>query len=102
MRKKGEKYASLVLNGEEWVFNRSNAGETISGQEKDEDSLLGIRRMPFGGKETTEIIVVMDGFSLEIFEDGKALSSTVYPELDADGIYLSVDADECVYVREDI
>lgn len=102
LRKKGKKHASFAFNGEEWVFNRANVGEAISGQEKDEDSLLGIRRMPFGGKQTTEITVVMDEFSLEIFENGKALSSTVYPDLDADGIYLSVDADECVYVRETI
>ena len=88
-------------NGE-WVFSRANVGERILGQEKDEDSLAGIRRMPFGGKEMTELTIVLDEFSVEIFENGKALSSTIYPDTDADDISLTVDADECVYVRESI
>ena len=100
IRKKGEKCARLALKNGEWVFDRSNAGEAILGQEKNADSLAGIRRMPFGGKETTELTVVLDAFSVEIFENGKALSSTVYPDLDAEEISLTVDADECVYVRE--
>ncbi|MBQ8395257.1 MAG: glycoside hydrolase family 32 protein [Clostridia bacterium] len=100
LRKKGENCALLTLQNGEWVFDRSRAGEAITGVEKDEDSLRGIRRMPFGGEETTELIVVMDTFSVEIFENGKALSATIYPEEDAEGICLSVDADECLYRRE--
>ncbi len=102
VRKKGENSANLALNKDEWIFNRANAGEQIIGQEKDEDSLAGIRRMPFGKKEITELTVVLDEFSVEIFENGKALSSTVYPKENADGILLKVDADECEYVREEI
>lgn len=102
MREKGEKYAYLTLNGSEWVFCRAKVGEPILGQEKDADSLAGIRRMPFSGKDSVELTVVMDEFSLEIFENGKALSATVYPEANAEKISLSVDADECVYVRETI
>ena len=102
IRKKGEKYAYLALENGEWVFSRANVGERILGQEKDEDSLAGIRRMPFGGKEMTELTIVLDEFSVEIFENGKALSSTIYPDTDAEDISLTVDADECVYVRESI
>ena len=102
IRKKGERCAYFALENGEWVFNRANVGEQISGQEKDADSLAGIRRMPFGGKELTELTVVLDEFSVEIFENGKALSSTIYPDLDAEDICLTVDADECTYVRESI
>ena len=102
IRKKGEKCACLTLKNGEWVFSRANVGERILGTEKDADSLAGIRRMPFSGKEIAELTVVLDEFSVEIFENGKALSSTVYPDADADEIALRVDADECVYVRESI
>jgi hypothetical protein len=44
----------------------------------------------------------LDEFSVEFFENGKALSSTIYPDIDADGICLTVDADECIYSREKI
>lgn len=102
LRKKGENYASFALENGEWVFDRSRVGEPIAGAEKDDDSLNGIRRMPFSGKETTELTVVMDEFSVEIFENGKALSATLYPEEDADEIRLTVDAKECTYRRERI
>ncbi len=102
LRQKGENYALLELLNGEWVFDRSRAGEKIVGVEKDQDSLAGIRRMPFSGGAETVLTVVLDEFSVEIFENGKALSATVYPELDADGICLTVDADECVYVRESV
>lgn len=102
LRKKGDKCAYLTLKDGEWVFNRANVGESILGQEKNEDSLAGIRRMPFGGKEETCLTIVMDEFSVEIFENGKALSSTYYPDLDADEIFLTVEADDCVYIREKI
>ena len=100
LREKDGKYALLTLKDGEWVFDRSRVAESIVGVEKDEDSLAGIRRMPFGGGE--ELTVVLDEFSVEIFENGKALSSTVYPAVYASGICLTVDADECVYIREKI
>ena len=102
IRRKGDNYALLKLNGDEWVFDRSRAGEQINGQEKDEDSLSGIRRMPYNKKKITSLTIVLDEFSVEIFEDGKALSSTVYPSVDADGLELKVKADSCSYVREEI
>lgn len=101
LRKKGDAFAELRLDGE-WIFDRSRSGEKISGEEKDEDSLNGIRRMPFNGGKICELVIVSDEFSLEIFADGKALSATVYPEADADGLELSVKADKCKYVRSKI
>lgn len=102
MRKKGEKYAKFSLENGEWIFNRANAGERIEGVEKDEDSIAGMRRMPFSKKERTEITIVFDEFSIEIFENGKSLSATVYPELDAEDLELFIDADNCTYKREEI
>ena len=99
MRKKGLNYASFSLDGKEWVFNRSRAGEQINGVEKDADSLAGIRRMPFKESEKTEITIVSDEFSLEIFVNGKALSSTVYPAPDADGLELEISASDCTYTK---
>ena len=99
LRKGGENYTSISLVGENWVFDRSKSGEDIVGAEKDDLSLSGRRIMPLGSKDKTEITIVLDKYSIEFFEGGRALSSTVYPPSDADGIELSVDAKRCEYVR---
>ncbi len=102
LRSNGENYTSMALREGEWVFDRSKSGETIVGAEKDADSLNGIRRMPYSGNDEVTLTIVMDEFSLEIFEDGRALSSTVYPPVGADGIELTVKADSCQYERSDV
>ena len=102
LRSNGENYTRLTLNDGEWVFDRSKSGEIIRGAEKDEDSLNGIRRMPYSGKEETIITIVMDEFSVEIFEDGRALSSTIYPPFDGNCLELTVKAQNCQYERADI
>lgn len=102
MRSNSANYTSLILKNGEWVFDRSKSGEAISGVEKDADSLAGIRRMPFSGKEETTLTIVMDDFSVEIFEDGRALTSTIYPPDDADGFELTVKATSCHYERADV
>ena len=93
----GDNYTELTLGDGEWVFDRSRSGEAIIGAEKDSDSLSGIRRMPYSGKENVTLTVVLDEFSIEIFEDGRALSSTVYPPETADGLTLKVKAKSCTY-----
>ena len=98
----GENYTSLTLIDGEWVFDRSKSGEDIVGVEKDEDSLNGVRRMPFSGNKDVTLTIVMDEFSVEIFEDGRALSSTIYPPEYADGLELSVNATSWHYERADI
>ncbi len=95
-------FTTLALENGEWVFDRSKSGTEIRVHEKDPDSVRGIRRMPFSAKADTELTVVIDKFSVEIFEDGRALTSTVYPPLEADGLELSLDADCAEYKRWDV
>lgn len=102
MRSDGTSYTSISLKNGEWVFDRSKSGEAIIGVEKDSDSLNGIRRMPFSNKKETTITIVMDEFSVEIFEDGRALSSTIYPPQSADGFELTAKAESCIYERANI
>lgn len=103
LRKKGEMYTSFCLKNGEWVFDRSHSGEKIEGKERDGDSLAGIRRMPFTDNSVdTEITVVLDEFSVEIFVNGKVLSATIYPDYDADGLELEVNADNCTVQRFDV
>ena len=102
MRSNGDNFTSMALKDGEWVFDRSKSGEAIVGAEKDQDSLMGIRRMPCSGKKEITITVVMDEFSLEIFEDGRVMSSTIYPPCDADSLELCVKATSCEYTRSEI
>ena len=99
MRSNGVNYTQLTLNDGEWVFDRSKSGEAIIGVEKDPDSLNGIRRMPCSGKKEITLTIVMDAFSVEIFEDGRVLSSTIYPPDDADTLEITVKSDSCQYER---
>lgn len=95
-------HTSFTLGDGEWIFDRSASGMEIRGNEKDPDSVCGIRRMPYSGKPDTELTFVIDKFSVEIFEDGKTLTSTVYPPLDADGLELEIDCDSCTYTHYEI
>lgn len=102
LRSDGSNYTSLTLSNGQWVFDRSKSGEAIVGAEKDDDSLNGIRRMPFSGNKEITLTIVMDDFSVEVFEDGRAMSSTIYPPDGADGIELEVKARGCLYERADV
>lgn len=102
MRSNGDNFTSLTLKGGEWVFDRSKSGEVITGEETDPDSLNGIRRMPCSKGEEITLTIVMDDFSVEIFEGGRTLTSTIYPPEDADGFELTVNAESCQYERADV
>ena len=102
LRSNENAYTSLVLEGDKWVFDRSKSGEKIVGVEKDQDSLNGIRRMPFSGGKECELTLVMDKYSVEIFEGGKSLTATIYPPENAFELRLEVDAKSCEYIREEI
>ena len=102
MRSDGEHYTELTLREGQWVFDRSKSGEAIVGAEKDADSLNGIRRMPCSKEKEMTITIVMDEFSVEIFEGGRALSSTIYPPENAEEILLAVQADSWQYERAEI
>ena len=100
LRAEEDRYTKTTLENGEWIFDRSGSGEKIEGRETDEDSLHGIRRMPFADKETTEIEIVLDEFSVEFFADGKSLSSTIYPDPSReDGSYFMIDAEEYSYEK---
>jgi len=99
LRKKGDNYALLKLENQQWIFDRSKAGEEIKGVETDELSLSGIRVMPCDNQSKQGITIVMDLFSVEIFINGKSLTSTIYPDLDSNGVELEVVADLCDYER---
>ncbi len=58
--------------------------------------------MPYSASDEVTLTIVMDEFSVEIFEDGRAMSSTIYPPEGADGIELTVKADSCEYTRADV
>ena len=102
MRSNGTNCTELTLDDGRWVFNRSRSGEIIVGVEKDEDSKNGIRRMPCSYNKEITLTIVMDDFSVEIFEDGRSMSSAIYPPEGADGIELIVKADACEYTRAEI
>ncbi len=98
-RKKGDDYASFDLQDGQWVFNRSKCGKQIAVSETDADSVNGIRRMPAIGGKDTHVEIVSDLYSLEFFVDGMAMSSLVYPDRDADGLEIVVDAENSVYKK---
>lgn len=100
LRDNGQNYTSLTLKDNKWVFDRSKSGDEIKGVEEDQDSLMGIRRMPCSNNDEITLTIVMDKYSVEIFEDGRALSSTIYPPEDAVNLTLKVKAKSCVYTKE--
>ena len=99
LRDNGENCTELCLKDGEWVFCRARSGEEVKGVEKDADSLAGIRRMPCSMKDEITLTIVMDDFSVEIFEDGNAMSSTIYPPENAVGLALKVEANACTYQK---
>ena len=50
----------------------------------------------------TEIEIVSDLFSLEIFVNGISMSNVICPPLGADGLELSISARSCQYTRYEI
>ena len=102
LRDNGENYTTLCLENGKWVFNRSHSGEEIIGVETDADTLLGIRRMPYSNNNEVTLTIVMDKYSVEIFENGNALTSTIYPPKDAINLTLTVKAKSCAYIKEEI
>lgn len=89
-RKGKEHSTTFKFFNDEWVFDRSKSGEVIKGVETDEDSLKGVRRMPYLKKDKHEIYFVLDEFSVEIFVDGLSLTSTIYPDKKDDLLRINV------------
>lgn len=98
--REGEKHVTTFdLINNEWVFNRSKSGEVIWGNETDEDSLNGIRRMGYEKKDKHEIYIVLDEFSVELFVDGISMTSLIYPDLEEDLLSLDIEADEVILTK---
>ena len=95
--RKGQNHQTIFkLENNEWIFDRSLSGEEIKGNEKDEDSLNQIRRMPYIKNKEHEIYLVLDEFSVELFVDGKSLTSLIYPEDEDDLLDLNITADKVI------
>ena len=88
----GKEETTFVLKGDEWIFDRSKSGVEIQGSEKDGLSKKGIRIMPYIKKEKHDVYIVLDEFSIEIFVDGKSLTSLIYPHQDSDLFTLKIKA----------
>ncbi len=97
LRKKEDQETRFYLKDDEWIFDRSKSGEKIFGVEKDEDSLLEIRRMPLKRRDKCGIVIVSDEFSVEIFVDGRALTSTIYPDRDACNLIIDCNCSKIAY-----
>lgn len=92
VKKSDTETTKIGIEGGFLVFDRSRSGEKIEGAEKDALSLAQIRKIPLNNVEDLKIQVVVDRFSVEVFAEGKAMSNTVYPKADANGVELNVDA----------
>ncbi len=90
MRKGTKHETSFALIDNEWVFCRKDSGEELFGKETDEDSINGIRRMPYVDSKNHIIYLVMDEFSIELFIDGKSMTSLIYPDEEDDLLRLNV------------
>ena len=92
LRKGKEHQTTFKLENNEWVFDRSMSGEQITGVETDYESLHGLRKMPYVPHKNHEIYLLLDEFSIEIFVDGKSMTSLIYPDLEDDLLDLRIKA----------
>ena len=85
----------FYLEKDLFYFDRSHSGEKILGEEKDNFSLNGIRKMPYLKKGKTTIYFVLDKYSIEIFVNGISMSNVIYPKEDSDLFLLDVEGLGC-------
>ena len=83
----------FYLQNNEFYFDRSHSGEPLYGDEKDELSLMGIRKMPYYKKDKDLIYIVLDKFSVEIFVNGISMSNLIYPKESSDSFTISLKAE---------
>ena len=88
-----DEITKFYLDGNEFIFDRSQSGEKIVGREEDELSLQGKRKMPYLKEKLDTIYIVLDKYSIEIFANGIAMTSLVYPEESSDGLEINVKAE---------
>ena len=92
IRKGKDEVTKFYLHDNNFVFDRSSSGETITGSEKDVFSAIGIRKMPYLNEEKDTIYIILDKFSVEIFVNGISMSNLIYPKEDSDGLEINVNA----------
>lgn len=90
LREGKDEVTEFYLKDNEFYFDRSKAGEEITGVEPDELSLKGLRKMPYRKKDKDVIYIVMDKYSIEIFVNGMSMSNLVYPKDDSDKYKIDV------------
>ena len=86
----------FYLKNNEFYFDRSASGEKITGEEKDNLSLSGIRKMPYLKKDKTMIYFVLDKYSIEIFVNGISMSNVIYPQDDSDLLIIDTKSNKCL------
>ena len=83
-------HTDFYLSGDEFVFDRHKSGVKITGEEKDELSLKGVRKMPYLKENKDVIYIVLDKYSIEIFVNGIACSNVIYPRANHDKYVIDV------------
>ena len=92
LRKGTKDVTKVYLKDDKIYFDRSESGEVLSGSEKDEYSLKGIRIMPYRKLDNTIIYIVMDKYSVELFVNGLSMSSVIYPDEKSDKFVLNIES----------
>lgn len=98
--RKGENEETLFyLEDDYFYFDRSKSGIEIRGAEKDQLSLLGIRKMPYRKSKITEICMVFDKNSIEIFVNGISSSNIIYPKETSDKYELNLGCTSATFIE---
>ena len=87
-----DQITKFYLKNNEFYFDRSQSGQTITGSEKDEWSLKGIRKMPYVKQDEDIIYLILDKYSVEIFVNGVSMSNLIYPDENSDGLEIDIKA----------
>ncbi len=90
LREGKDEITKFYLKDNEFYFDRSKSGEKITGAEKDELSLKGIRKMPYRKLDKGIIYIVLDKYSVEIFVNGISMSNLIYPKENSNKLTLKI------------
>ena len=92
-----EHYTSLEFSNDKLIFDRSHCGTEITGEEKDELSLKGIRVMPIEKSDYHKLIVCIDYYSIEVFMDGYSMTNTMFYNDGDDILEITMDARKSIF-----
>lgn len=97
IRKGKEENTKFFLSNNEWIFDRSKSGIKITGNEKDEDSINSVRKMPYIKKDTDDFYILLDKYSVEIFVNGMSMSNIIYPSENSDLLQIKIDSSKNIF-----